>query len=573
MSQWGRFGRRVLAAIALAPATWSEAPARAAPDASCGTIVIPSGLGFAEADSVNTLHPLFGNGLELATSTLLYRPLVAVGADHHLDWRESLASSVAPNGTDTAFTITLRPATWSDGQDVTAADVLYTWRLIEALGPAYEEYGQGGIPDLVRDITAPDRRTVRIRMLRPVNPEWFEDAGLPLLVPLPEHAWGPIGLRKQEAEQSEASFYRVVDGAFRLASLAIGRDAVFTPNPSYLGHPPNYSRLVLRFFNGSDALEALRTGQVDAANLPALLQGAGGPRLPGFDRVPLGPLWLDYAIVPNLANPATPFFGDAAVRHAIARAIDQRRVIRLALHGAGIEQHGFVPASWTGFLPPDEHAGRSPVSYDPGATATELDRAGWRRSAPGAARSKDGQALAFTVLVDVDDDASILMMQIVQEELAAVGIRMRIHQLEFNQLMARVVGPASGWDAVLFSQPSSAYPDATSALATDSADNYGRFSDPVTDRLIALAIASPDPDPLYRLERRIEAEQPVIFLPAPSVTVLRRRGLDGIDRLVDAVGNWRPEYLSSRVSRSCGAPRPTLAAGFRARRGSGPTGS
>ena len=532
----------VLAMLAGAGATPVVA-ASAAP--ACGTIVIPSGLGFAEADAVNTLHPLFGNGLELATGTLLYRPLVVVGADHRIDAGESLARAVTPDPSGTSFTIALKPALWSDGVPVTARDVLFTWHMIEALGPAYEEYGQGGIPTLVRDIVATDDHALRIRLTRPVNPSWFEDTGLPLLVPLPEHRWGGLSLARQQAEQTQAAFYDVVDGPFRLAGLALGRDAVFVPNPTTVGHRPDYRRLVVRFFPGADPLEALRTGEVDAANLPLLLGDASVAGLARFRRVTTAPSWLDDAILPNLGNPSLPFFRDPMVRLALARAIDQDRVIRLAFRGAGTVQHGFVPAAWTTFLPPDEQDGRSVAGYDPAAAASGLDRAGWRLG-PDGVRRRGGRTFAFAVMADVDDQPSLLLLQVVQQAFAAIGVRMRIAPLAFNQLMARVVGPASGWDAVLFLQPSSPYPDATAALASGSADNYGRFSDVATDRLIARATASDAIGDLWALERRIEAEQPVIFLPAPRTTVLASPALAGVGSLVDAVGNWRPGLLRCR---------------------------
>ena len=220
-------------------------------------------------------------------------------------------------------------------------------------------------------------------------------------------------------------------------------------------------------------------------------------------------------------------------------------MIRLAFRGAGTVQHGFVPAAWTTFLPPDEQDGRSVAGYDPTAAASGLDRAGWRLG-PDGVRRRGGRTLAFAVMADVDDQPSLLLLQVVQQAFAAIGVRMRIAPLAFNQLMARVVGPASGWDAVLFLQPSSPYPDATAALASGSADNYGRFSDVATDRLIARATASDATGDLWALERRIEAEQPVIFLPAPRTTVLASPALAGVGSLVDAVGNWRPGLLRCR---------------------------
>jgi len=39
---------------------------------------------------------------------------------------------------------------WSDGQPVTAKDVLYTFDMLKKLGPTYENYGTGGIPTVIK---------------------------------------------------------------------------------------------------------------------------------------------------------------------------------------------------------------------------------------------------------------------------------------------------------------------------------------------------------------------------------------------------------------------------------------
>ncbi len=521
----------------------------------CGTVIVPAGVGMnTNPSAVPTLHPAIWSGslYENEALELLYRPLVAVGGDNRIDWTESLASAITPNPDRTAFTVTLRPWHWSDGTRVTAADVLYDWRIIKALGPAYEQYRSGGVPDAIRGVraTAPD--TLVFDTTRPVNPEWFELAGLSQFYALPRQTWSRYSIAEQQTLQSETSFYRVVDGPFRLADLALGRHAVFTPNERYDGHRASIARFVIDFLGGSNPLEALDGGQVDIASIPFDLQSASA-RLRGFDRVRIGHAPLLYSMIPNLANPALPFLDDVRVRDAIARAIDQKRIIAVVFHGNAVEQHGFVPSSMTDFLAPALRAGRSPLDYDPAAASTLLDAAGYRPG-PDGVRHGHGHRLRFTVLVTAGAEERLLMLQLVQADLRRVGIAVDIKEVEFNQLVARMLGPPAGWDAVFMGWTILTYPDPTDWFASGSTGNYEHYSNPEMDRLLDAATGAPDRAALFKLEMFALEQQPMIFLPDGSYTELARPGIDGIRQFLSSNGNWTPQYLTLSGPMSCEAP-------------------
>ena len=530
----------------------------AAPDPEpppCGTVIVPAGVGMNPTPAaVETLHPALYTGslYENEAFQIMYRPLVWVGSDAAIDPVNSLASNIAVNADRTRFTVTLRPWHWSDGAAVASADVLYDWRIIKALGPAYADYLVGGVPNAIRDVEAPDANTVVFTTTHPVNPEWFELSGLSQFYPLPQHVWGRYSIAQQQTLQSEASFYDVVDGPYRLRSFALGRHAVFVPNERYDGHRSSIARFVIDFLGGANPLEALEGGQLDIATIPFALLDATR-HLENFRQVAIANAPVLSSIIPNLKNPDLPFLGDVRVRQAIARAIDQKRIIAAVYHGQALEQHGFVPSSMTSFLAPALRSGHSPLDYDPAAARALLDAAGDRTGSDGI-RTDHGHPLAFTVLVTAGAEERLLMLQLAQADLRRVGIALDIKEVEFNQLLARMLGPPTGWDAVFLAWTILTYPDPTDWFASGSTQNYEHYSDPEMDRLLDAATGSADRDVLFKLEMFALEQQPMIFLPDGFYTELARPGIDNIAGFLSRNGNWTPEYLTLSGAMACEAP-------------------
>ena len=537
--------------VAVALLAWSGGAA-AEP---CGTVIVPTGVGISGTPgAASTLHPVLftGSSYESELMNLLYRPLVWVRDGPSIDWADSLASGIEASAGDTVFTATIKAIDWSDGTAVTAADLLYDWSLIEKLGETYSQYGVGGVPNSIRSVTAPDAHHLRIETKRPVNPEQFEMAGLSLFYALPRQAWARYDIAAQQTRQSEASFYRVVDGPFRLQELALGRHAVLVPNMRYGLHRASVRRLVVEFLQGTDPLEALQAGQIDMASLPFPVWNAGG-KIAGVERLQGRPSPSTTALTPNLKNPNDPFFDDVRVRQAIARAIDQQGIIDTIYHGQSLEQAGSVPSAYAALLPPDLRDGHSPLGYNPAAADALLDAAGWRMG-PDRVRAKDGRRLAFSVLTSSDSEVSLMYLQLLQADLARVGIAMSITQAEFNQLLARMVGPKTGWDATFFSYSSNSFPDLSQLYATGAYGNYGGYSDATMDRLLAAAAADPTLDGFYAAEDDAVRQQPIFFMPNGFYTVLSRPGIEGIGRFIQPNGLWAPEYLTLDASRACDAP-------------------
>ncbi len=516
------------------------ATAAAAP---CGTLVIPNAIGVDDPSAVTSLNPLIGNSTyNQQSALLLYRPLIWIGQNGQPDPDRSLAQSVAALDQDTRFIITLKPWRWSDGAPVTAADVVYAWGLIEALGPAFAYAGQGGIPDRVGAVRALDSARVEFRLRQKTNPAWFELAALPVIPALPRHAWGNLSRDALWQRQTDPTLFQVVDGPFKLERFVPDRSVSYVPNPLYGGHQAGVARLVIDFLEGGSALHALRAGDVDMAQVPSALWDSV-KALPGTQPIILPEPFGYLRLIFNLRNDRVAFFRDARVRRAMTDAADQKTMVDIVYRGASSENRVPIPAVPATFRSPAVRAGALPVHTDPQLARAELDEAGWRPGTDGI-RARGGKRLSFTVLFRSDSPERTQLLQILQQNLRAVGIDMHIQPVSFTQLLATAGGADVAWDAILMAETLSGLPDGSGYFDTGGAYNSGGYSNPRMDALIRQSTETEGLDALFAYQDLFAAEQPANILPQGGVRLLAAARVRGIADFVNAQGYWSPEYLT-----------------------------
>jgi len=508
--------------------------------APCGTAIIPDAIGIGDPASPAGLNPLLATDpYTIQVATLLYRPLVWIGRDMGFDHARSLAASVQALDGNTRFRVVLKPWRWSDGAAVTADDVLFGWERIEKLGDLFGAAGQGGIPDRVASVRAVDARTLDFVLKAPVNPDWFILNGLSLVYAFPRHAWGDIGRDEMWRRQNDPALFAVTDGPFRLAELRPERYFAFVPNPLYGGHPASLARLVVVFLEGGGALHAVQAGEIDMARVPyalwQLLQGT-----PGF-RFYVLPEPFGYGdLLFNQRSANALFLRDVRVRQALAVAVDQAKIIKLAYHGFGTENHLPTPTEPATWQSPSAAATR----YDPTAARAMLEAAGWRPGADGV-RRKAGVRLAFSVLTGADPDSSEMeMLQVLQSDFGAVGADMRVRVESFSQLMQTLNAGGSDWDAANSPWTTPPVPDGTGVWNAGGGINYGGYSDARMDRLIEDSVSQPGKAAMFQYQDYFAGQLPGLILPQGKQLVMAAARLHGVEEFSNAAGYWNPESLS-----------------------------
>lgn len=521
----------VVTVVLLAVALLAGA-ARARP---CGTVVIPNDIGQTDPSPVTSINPLLGpTTANLQATLLLFRPLIWIGPDDQPDETRSLAQSVTALDGNRRMRVVLKDWRWSDGVPVLAADVRFTWERISALGDLYAYYGQGGIPDRVEAVREIDTHTVDFVLNRATNPAWFTLNALSQFAALPRHAWGDIGRNEMWQRQTDPAIARVVDGPFLLQELALDRYAIFVPNPAYSGPPARVARLVVSFqLNG--ALLSLQAKSVDMAHVPTPLWELAR-RLPEFYSVALPEPFGYMGLYFNYRDDAVSFFRDVRVRRALTEAADQKTIIALVYHGFAHENRAPVPVVPDSWESPALKSSGSPISYDPGRAAAELQAAGYMTDADGV-REKNGVKLRFTVAASAETPERAQLLQILQQDLRGIGVDMHIRLLSFHQLDVTMRDPAR-WEALLIGGSLLGVPDGKQL----ESDNPG-LNDQHLNDLVDASIDQPGRQGLYAYEEYAAATQPVNILPQEGFPLLVANRVGGVESFVNPTGFWAPEEL------------------------------
>jgi peptide/nickel transport system substrate-binding protein len=264
--------------------------------------------------------------------------------------------------------------------------------------------------------------------------------------------------------------------------------------------------------------------------------------LPGVYRVTLPPSTSWNNLMLNFRNPAVAFLRDVRVRDAMADAIDQKNIVALAGHGLGVADYGPVPTVQTNFLSPAMRRGVYPVGYDPAKAAALLHDSGFAPGADGVMQ-KDGVRLSFVDLVPTGDAQIEQEAEILQAEFRKAGIEMKIHELDFNELLALTAGPPGGWQAAEFAETANNFPSGESMFASTGYYNQGGYSNVKMDALIDDSVRKPGLDGLFAFEDYASAQQPVIFFETDGIAILARDRIHGVADFVDPAGWFSPDQL------------------------------
>ena len=196
---------------------------------------------------------------------------------------------------------------WSDGSDVTAQDVVFTWRYCvhEDTGCTSESSFDG-----VASVEAMDDTTVKITFDAPVPYPYqaFVGAGTPI-ISRTQFA-GCVGAAATTCEAQNTA--PLGTGPYRIIDFKTNEEAVYERNPFFRGPTPYFDRVILK--GGGEAIAAagavLEQGEADYAwNLQVEPEALAKMEEAGLGKVVVAFASLVERIVVNQTNP-DPALGD-----------------------------------------------------------------------------------------------------------------------------------------------------------------------------------------------------------------------------------------------------------------------
>jgi len=251
---------------------------------------------------------------------------------------------------------------WSNGDPVTAADFIGSWRrmLLPSIAAEYayifygvvgaEAFNKGELTDFAETgFKALDDRTVEITLINPTS--YF----LKLML---HHSWLPVhlptiakfdGLERKGTRWTRPENY-VGNGPYLLREWETDQHIIAVPNPTYWDRAAvKADELHILPITNSDTEERMfRTGQIDVTySIP--LSKIDPYREEQPDALEVSPAFVSAYFRVNVNRSG---LADPRVRRALGMAIDRDAIARQVWRGTKFPAHTFTPPGVDGFDPP-----------------------------------------------------------------------------------------------------------------------------------------------------------------------------------------------------------------------------
>ena len=455
-------------------------------------------------NTLGTLNPLLMDGGETnkyATS-LMFLPLVELNSN--LEFEGEIADSVTTEDNKNFIVHIDENASWSDGEKITADDVVYT--ALRLTSPVigntsmmyyvFEGVGDDGFTEegaeSIDGIKAIDDATVQFTTKEEMSLTTFENSYARYLMTLPKH----VIEHYTEEELKTAEWFNhpdVVSGPYMVTDFDVDHYISYKANENYWKGAPKIAKLNIKIVSGSQLYAGLQSGEIDITQ-------------PTMSVIPEE----DYDSVEALSNVnvvygepvttqsvfiQTKNVPDVRVRQAMLYAIDRKMVLEQLLKGKGEVADGFLSSA-----SPFYDDSIVPVEQDVEKAKELLAEAGWDGS----------QTLRF--YVNSGDSAFVNAANVFVAQWAAVGIKVEVQTVDFATLMS--VAGTNDYDilAVQYTYaPVDPYPDVAWLLGGE--DSWTGYGDDSVNEALAKTQTTSDMDEIKGLysvvDQKVQEDVPM----------------------------------------------------------------
>ncbi len=379
---------------------------------------------------IGSLNPLLLDATEVNkyAISLMFLPLMDLNPE--LEFVPQIASEITTEDNLT-FIIKVNPEIkWSDGEPVTADDVIFTILKLTSEGIGNVSMGLYGIFDgwnesgyladdasleTVPGLNKIDEMTLSLTATTPMPLISFLNTYARYMHVIPEHKLKEMSI----ADLKTTDWFNqpeVVSGAYKCYEVNMDHFASYEANPNYYLGAPKIGKLNIKVVQGNQLLPALKTGEVDFIQpTMASIPDADHQEIEGLDNV-------EAVYAPPITNQLlflnNESITDAKARMAIARAINRQQLLDGFLNGKGEIIDGFI-SSYSPFFDQDV----IPVEFSSAEAKSLLQEAGWQQEKP----------LSFKI--NSGDPTFVKAANVAVEQLRDVGIEAKITTLDINSLL------------------------------------------------------------------------------------------------------------------------------------------
>ena len=442
-----------------------------------GTLTISNEQGTLWTCSFNPFNP--SNLAQGVTFGQVYEPLAFVNTLQSGKATPWLATAWAWSNGNKMLTFTIRNGVkWNDGTPMTAADVAFTFNLMKK----FPTLDLNSVWSVLSSVTQQGNKVVMTFKNAAVPYFYYIADQIPIV---PQHVWSTIANPVSYADANP-----VGTGAFTVNPCS-AQNITYVANPHYWqpGEPKLAKVLYPAFTSNDPANTYLATGQAQWGSQFI-------PNIESFytSKSPDNHYWFppiaNVTLIPNLTVPG---LNNAAVRQAMAYAIDRNRVSQIGEYGYE------PPANQTGIVTPTfsswqdtSAASQYDYTYNPAKAKQILTSAGFKMGSNGIFASPSGKPLSFTVINIGGYSDWVASMQVIQQDLKAVGIQITTDNLSQNDFLSRLYNGdyqlaynnQQGGPSPYYEFRQWLYSANSAPIGKQASSNWERYSNPATDALI-----------------------------------------------------------------------------------------
>lgn len=423
---------------------------------------------------------------------------------------------------------------WSDGVELTAEDVEFTYQLmIDSETPT----AYAGDFKAVKSFTVTDKYSFEVRYEKPFPRSlstWMSAI-------MPKHALK--NLRGHELRSSPLLRKPLSAGPYLLDQWQAGSFLRLKANPDYFEGKANIDHILYRIIPDSTTLFLeLKAGKIDILGSLSSQQYLYQTNNKSFRSKFNIYQWLQSMYIFMGYNLKSPIFSDLRVRQAIAHAVDKEELLKGVFFGQGVSTIGpFMPGTWA------YNNEIKDYTHDRAKALELLAEAGWLKG-KNDLLYKEGHPFTFTLLVNQGNETRIKAGVLLQHQLKKIGIDVKIRTVEWAAFLKNFVDKGF-FDALILGWTIPAEPDSYDVWHSSRAGgglNFVSYANKEVDELLELGRGTFDRDKrkeyYYRMQEILHEEQPYLFLFVPYSFAAVDKRFKGIEPAPAGIGYNRDEW-------------------------------
>jgi peptide/nickel transport system substrate-binding protein len=486
-----------------------------------GDIMVEGSIG----DASNLIPLLASDNTSHTIAGMIFNGLVKYDKDINVIGELAESWDISPDGLVITFHLRKR-VKWHDGQPFTAADVLYTYKV--TIDPKTPTAYNGDFLK-VKKAEVLDPYTFRVTYDKPFAPALMSwGAAI-----YPRHL-----LEEKDITQSPLTRRPIGTGPYKFKEWVTGEKIVLVSNPEYYEGRPYIDGYIMRIIPDTATMFLeLRANGIDQMGLTPL-QYTRQTETPLFKKNYNKYRYLSFSYTFMGYNLKNPLFTDKRVRQALAHAIDKDAIISGVLLGLGKPATGpLKPGTWA--YNPNVHV----YPYDPAKAKALLAESGWQDTNGDGILDKDGQPFRFELITNQGNEVRGKCAEIIQENLAKIGIDMKIRIVEWAAFVNNFINKRR-FDATILGWTIPMDPDLYDVWHSSKTKpeelNFISFANTEVDDLLEKGRSTFDQKERKKCYDRIQEilaeEQPYNFLYVPDALPIIHARFRGIEPAPIGIG-------------------------------------